>query len=151
MNYVLDTNIVLLSLLNPVFANDFERTYQPILNRMIISVVSNGELESLAIQRKWGNKRKQNLRDTLIDYLIHPIKVKSIIDMYAQIDAYSQGKLIDKPLPHGMSSRNMGKNDVWIAATAAITNSTLITTDKDFNHLHSVFFEVDLIDISTYY
>ncbi len=29
----------------------------------------------------------------------------------------------------------MGKNDLWIAATASIYNVQLITTDKDFDHL----------------
>ena len=29
----------------------------------------------------------------------------------------------------------MGKNDVWIAATAKVSGTTLLTTDGDFNHL----------------
>jgi tRNA(fMet)-specific endonuclease VapC len=32
----------------------------------------------------------------------------------------------------------MGKNDVWIAATAKATDVVLLTTDKDFDHLHDV-------------
>jgi len=39
----------------------------------------------------------------------------------------------------------MGKNDLWIAATALLTNSKLITTDSDFRHLDDTFFEVILI------
>lgn len=35
-----------------------------------------------------------------------------------------------------MSSRNMGKNDLWVAATTLVTNATLITTDGDFDHLN---------------
>ena len=31
-----------------------------------------------------------------------------------------------------MTARNMGKNDVWIAATAYVLRATLVTTDKDF-------------------
>ena len=30
----------------------------------------------------------------------------------------------------------MGKNDLWIAATAKATGATLLTTDKDFDHLY---------------
>lgn len=41
----------------------------------------------------------------------------------------------------------MGKNDLWIAATAHVTQSILITTDLDFNHLHKTFFEVAHIQI----
>jgi predicted nucleic acid-binding protein len=39
----------------------------------------------------------------------------------------------------------MGKNDLWIAATATVFQATLLTTDKDFNHLHNVFFKVEYI------
>jgi len=36
----------------------------------------------------------------------------------------------------------MGKNDVWIAATAALLGLKLVTTDGDFDHPHEVFFDV---------
>lgn len=29
----------------------------------------------------------------------------------------------------------MGQNDMWIAATAKATGATLLTTDRDFDHL----------------
>lgn len=68
-----------------------------------------------------------------------------MLDVYAEIDAYSQGKHLDKK--HGLSSRNMGKNDLWIAATALVTNSTLITTDKDFDHLDPEFIKVKRYEV----
>ena len=34
-----------------------------------------------------------------------------------------------------MSARNMGKNDLWIAATALYFDMVLHTTDNDFDHL----------------
>ena len=46
-------------------------------------------------------------------------------------------------LSKGLTSRNMGKNDLWIAATAAVTQSKLLTTDGDFDHLNGSF--IDLI------
>jgi predicted nucleic acid-binding protein len=49
-----------------------------------------------------------------------------------------------------MSARNMGKNDLWIAASAMIAQGTLITTDKDFNHLHETLIKVDYIDIKEF-
>ncbi|MBK9016619.1 MAG: PIN domain-containing protein [Saprospiraceae bacterium] len=49
-----------------------------------------------------------------------------------------------------MSARNMGKNDLWIAATAHATQATLLTTDMDFNHLDGVFFDLERIDIQQY-
>ena len=45
-----------------------------------------------------------------------------------------------------MTARNMGKNDLWIAATTAATNTVLLTADKDFDHLDKVFFSVIKID-----
>jgi tRNA(fMet)-specific endonuclease VapC len=39
----------------------------------------------------------------------------------------------------------MGKNDLWIASTAALLGLKLITSDADFNHLHDVFIEVECL------
>jgi predicted nucleic acid-binding protein len=61
------------------------------------------------------------------------INFEEVIKKYAQIDAYSQGKL--KKSRGNFSSRNMGKNDIWIAATASVFDLKLVTTDKDFEHL----------------
>lgn len=38
-------------------------------------------------------------------------------------------------IPNKLSSRNMGKNDLWIAATALYFDFPLHTTDNDFDHL----------------
>jgi len=37
----------------------------------------------------------------------------------------------------------MGKNDLWITATAHVTNATLLTMDKDFQHLKDVYLELE--------
>jgi tRNA(fMet)-specific endonuclease VapC len=73
-------------------------------------------------------------------FVITDINIESIIRQYAEIDAYSQGTLTGKPL--GISARNMGKNDLWIAATASALDLTLLTTDKDFEHLNGVFLDL---------
>jgi predicted nucleic acid-binding protein len=36
----------------------------------------------------------------------------------------------------------MGKNDLWIAATAAITESKLMTTDGGFDHLNGTYLDL---------
>lgn len=41
--------------------------------------------------------------------------------------------LISQAHPEG--ARNMGKNDLWIAASAKAAGATLLTTDGDFDHL----------------
>jgi len=77
--------------------------------------------------------------------IVIDINSEDVIETYADIDAYSQGKLKENPLP--MSSRNMGKNDLWIAASSKVTNSTLLTTDKDFQHLHGKYFRVVIVEL----
>ncbi len=115
-------------------------------NIPLISVVSKGELYSLAIQFGWGEQKRQDLETILRRIPSVDINTDRIIRRYAEIDAYSQGKDRTKPLPDGVSSRNMGKNDIWIAATGSTLNATLLTTDKDFDHLNGVFLNVVYID-----
>jgi tRNA(fMet)-specific endonuclease VapC len=40
----------------------------------------------------------------------------------------------------------MGKNDLWIAATASVLKARLLTTDHDFDHLDGIFLDVLYID-----
>ena len=40
----------------------------------------------------------------------------------------------------------LGKNDLWIAATAHVTGATLLTTDKDFDHLAGQFLKREWVD-----
>lgn len=113
-------------------------------NTLIISVVSIGEAKSLAIQRKWGKDKINKLEYLLKKLLIADINVTKVIERYAEIDAYSQGKLESKK--GKFSSRNMGKNDIWIASTASVLTAKLITTDQDFRHLDKEY--LDLIEIN---
>jgi hypothetical protein len=59
-----------------------------------------------------GSSKVGQMQEVLNRFIIHPIKAKDILTAYARIDAYSQGKLEGKPLPIGVSARNMGKNDL---------------------------------------
>jgi len=112
-------------------------------NRNLISIVSVGELKSLSLRNNWGERRNQELDDALKDFITVDIRYMPIVMKYAEIDAFSQGKLKDKPLK--MSSRNMGKNDLWIAATASLANARLITFDQDFEHLNKTYLELILM------
>ena len=144
MKYVLfDTNVVVGMVRNDAFEAHLDEVYPYDANKILLSVVSQGELQSLAIQWKWGYKKLMRLEYLITRFVVYPIKVQTIIQAYAQIDAFSQGKLPDKPMPKGTSARNMGKNDLWIAATAAVLEATLLTTDNDFEHLSSRFFQVE--------
>ena len=54
------------------------------------------------------------------------------------------GSRADANWPEG--ARNMGKNDIWIAATALHTGLPLLTTDEDFRFLDGVLLQVFWID-----
>jgi tRNA(fMet)-specific endonuclease VapC len=150
MTYVLDTNILLQIIReNDTFADllDNYELFSP-SNETYISIVTVGELRSIARQNSWGLKKKKLLED--LSRLCQPVAIEKqlIVDAYAEIDAFSNGKLSENPLPKGMSARNMGKNDLWIAATTHVLEATLITTDGDFTHLKDVYMGLEYIQPS---
>ena len=111
---------------------------------LMISIVTKAEILSIAKQRKWGLRKITTLNGLLDELLIIPIDNEELIEAYVEIDAFSQGKLEYSSLM--MTSRNMGKNDLWIAATAYLTRSTLLTTDNDFEHLDPEYFRIDMLN-----
>lgn len=141
MNYVLDTNILIHILTGSEKGVDAQKRTQENNPYLIISIVTKAEITSIAMQRKWGKRKLSSLNSLLDEFLIIPIDNEEMVEAYAEIDAFSQGKLDGKPL--NQSSRNMGKNDLWIAATTYLTNSTLLTTDNDFEHLDSSYFPIE--------
>ena len=147
MNYILDTNILLIYLREKQLADIIDKQFQALSfpNIPIISVVTVGELKSLALQNNWGEIRMKRLNDFVKQFLIADINVETVIQRYAEIDAFSQGKLQNRPLQ--TSARNMGKNDLWIAATASILKAPLLTTDNDFSHLDNEFLKLLYINI----
>ncbi len=145
MRYVLDTNILLHYLRESELAASLDGQYDPLnpANDAILSVVSVGEIRAIAKINHWGKRRLDKIERLCEELLITDINSEDLIERYAEIDAFSQGKLTDKPL--STSSRNMGKNDLWIAATASVLNATLLTTDLDFSHLHKEYLDVEWV------
>ena len=113
-------------------------------NTPIISAVTIGEIRSIAIKNAWGDKRIKIVEKMLNELVVIDVRFDDLFDAYAEIDAFSQGKLPSRKST--FSARNMGKNDLWIAATTYITDSKLLTTDKDFDHLNGEYFEVIYIE-----
>lgn len=144
MKLLLDTNILINFIRSRQFKKRFVEKYGKD-NQLITSVVTVGELEAFALKQKWGQLKLNAIENLKQSLFIYPIRTQQIINQYAKIDAYSQNKLPEKPLK--ISARNMGKNDLWIAATASAYDMTLLTMDKDFEHLVGVFLEVDLVEI----
>jgi predicted nucleic acid-binding protein len=114
-------------------------------NISVASIITVGELYALAFKFGWGNVKKQKLKAVIAKYPVVNLD-NDIVRLYADIDAYSQGKHPDLKLPKGMSSRNMGDNDMWIAATGTKMKASLLTVDQDFQHLDGIFLNVIYID-----
>ena len=97
------------------------------------------------MQNNWGIKR-ENLLDLFLDQ-VNIVDISNFnVDIYTEIDAYSQiPNPAFKTYPFA-TPRNMGKNDLWIASLAALLGLQLITTYSDFDYLNNVFFDVRKID-----
>ena len=150
MNYLLDTNIVLIytreSPLTKLIDKDYDLFNEQ--NNLFISVVTVGELESIILQRNYGARKIKILENMLSKFSIIDINIGEIISKYGKIDAYSQGKL--KGRKSLFTSRNMGKHDLWIAATSSVYDLILITTDNDFDHLDKEYIKLEKIDVDKY-
>lgn len=127
MLHILDTNVLV----------NIIRKKSELPPYSAISIITVGELKAFATKRTWGYHKRLTLEKILSEIPIFGLEL-SLTDVYATIDAYSQGALISDPLPTGISARNMGKNDIWIAATALFYDAELHTSDNDFDHLPAI-------------
>jgi predicted nucleic acid-binding protein len=112
---------------------------------IIISVVTKAEMESFALQNQWGTKKTEKLEKLLENITVIDINQSdnTLLSKYSQVDSFSKGKGVDKEgVKLSGSARKMGKNDLWIAATASALDISLITTDGDFDHLNKAFIDV---------
>lgn len=106
-----------------------------------ISVVTMGEILSFGIQKNWGQTKLQSLNNLFSKLVVLDVNSNDVklLETYAETDSYSKNKLPTNPLGRSIT---MGKNDLWIAATAKVANATLLTTDGDFDHLNGVYLTV---------
>ena len=148
MSLLLDTNI-LLFISRTRDTDGFVDFINPDNSPLYLSVVSEAEIKSIALRNNWGAKRYEILHNFLDELNIVEID-QSYVNTYAQIDTYSQRsnpEFVSYPFD---TPRNMGKNDLWIAALAALLSFKLITTDDDFDHLHNVFFQVKKVGLNDF-
>ena len=150
MKYVFVTNVLIHLIRNSSTWQEIAKKHNPFdkSNQVFISFVSVAEILSIAKQVGWGNEKMKHLASSFSEMEIVTVSGNAddlLIQAYVEIDSYSQGKNPQIPLPKGISSRNMSKNDIWIASTAYALQAKLITTDKDFEHLDKVFVDIFLI------
>ena len=104
----------------------------------LLSVITRGEILAFADRNHWGETRRQRSDKFVAQCKVLPLEHPGIIEAYSELDMYSRSK-----------GRTMGDNDLWIAATARATGATLLTTDKDFDHLHPKLISREWIDPNT--
>ena len=114
------------------------------------SVVCQGELLALAEKRGWGEGRRDQLDKVLNGFPTLDINKPLILRAYAIIDAWTHGNSVASPgqTPPPKPAVPMTQNDLWIAATAHESKPTLLSTDKDFEHLNDVWIKFVYVDQS---
>jgi tRNA(fMet)-specific endonuclease VapC len=87
----------------------------------VVSIVTVGEVFSIVNQSPIGLSRRDRVDFALGYFELECLHEPDIIEDYARIDSFLT--------PRGQS---IGKNDLWIAATAIHHDCTLLTTDRDY-------------------
>lgn len=135
--YLLDTNILLAYVRRGDLFRRIEATYalSTVLPVPAISVVSEGEIRALAEEFSWGTAKRNVMETLLAGLTVFPLPFDNVIEKYVQASEFSR-----------RAGRVLGKNDLWIAATAIATQTTLLTTDKDFDVFSPVLLARDWIN-----
>jgi len=137
--YLLDTSVLLVLVRGNTLGQKINEKFQltQMKNRALISIVTHGEIWVLARRGKWGEKKSATLQNALDNLVTVDLSHPEIIDAYVEIELLSQSET--------GGARNMGKNDLWIAACATASGAELITLDRDFEHLSGLM-TVHLVD-----
>ncbi len=146
MAIFIDTNIIIEIMRDTSKEELLLKYFNPSNEVFLISYVSVAEINSIAMQKEWGVPRMEKLQKFLDDSEILEITGDAILRRYVEIDAFSQGKNPNIKLKG--SAKNMGKNDLWIAATASVFDVLLITTDADYDHLDNILLKVKKIPLN---
>jgi len=133
---LLDTNIVLYLLRGKAAGQWIKQNYQldTRMERPLVSMISVGEILAIAERQNYGPKKRVKLHSLLENLVVVEIKFP-IAQEYARIQAILQGQ-----------GTPIGENDTWIAATAAATASSLLTSDHHFEKLPPGLINVEIID-----
>ena len=142
MTLVLDTNVFIEYVREGAKMQYLEEQFAPFAsgNTTYVSIVTVAELYAFADHRRWGPVKWEKMYKLLSEVRAIEISSEEIIEAYRAVEAYSRNPSHDRHREG--SSIIMGKNDIWIAATAKLLGARLLTSDSDFDHLHPDFIEV---------
>lgn len=141
--FLLDTSILVHYVRNDALSQRIEAAYSLMTaaSTPLISVVSEGEIRALARELGWGSTKRRALENLLRYFTVIPLPFADVVERYVEVSEHSRrsgrvlGKNDLKRLRHIVRRYCMAVGLTWIAATATATGATLLTTDKDFDHL----------------
>jgi tRNA(fMet)-specific endonuclease VapC len=142
--YLLDTNVVLHLVRGNAVGKELAAAFGLLnnVNRLLISIVSHGELLLLAARNKWGAEKRAALENALDNLVAVDLNDKAVLSAYVEVQQYS------RQAPGG--SRELNANDAWIVACAKAADATLLTTDRDFSHLKAPDWPVQFFDMASF-
>ena len=137
ISFMPDTSILVHFARNDALAQSIEQEYALLKPSDLhsVSVVTMGEIRALAALRDWGDTKWQRVDELLARCQVIWIDTEEILNAYAELNIFSI-----------RAGRPIGDNDLWIAAAARVTGATLLTTDKDFDHLYPNYILLQWID-----
>ncbi len=138
--YLLDTSVILPLVRGNQLGRHIDQRFglRSTSQRPLVSVISLGEVRVLAKRNDWGDAKLDALEHALDNLVVIDINHPAVIEAYVQLDLLSQS--------HPDGARNMGKNDLWIAACSKAAGATLLTVDNDFSHLIPGHLDSEVID-----
>jgi len=127
--YLLDTGVLLALIRGNDLGRHIDQTFglSSAKLRPLVSVVTHGEIWVLARRNSWGQDKRTSIETMLNNLVCVDINHPKVIEAYVEIDLFS--------CEHPPGSITMGKNDLWIAASARAACAYLLTCDNDFKHL----------------
>lgn len=91
--------------------------YRPHLDGelLVVSFMTVAELDRWGLERDWGGPRKQRMEEHLANFVVHPYD-REVCRKWAEVSDGARRK-----------GRPVGVADAWIAATAMIHGTSLVT------------------------
>jgi len=148
-SFVLDTGMLLGLVRNAPWAvwamSEFNLEDQDTM--VFTSVICRGEIFSLAEKLRWGATKRSKLEEVMNNCAVLYINDQFIPKAYAMIDAWTRGRdTHPDQAPPPKPALPMSQNDLWVAATAYVSESVLLSIDKDFNRLQDVWIDFIYVD-----
>lgn len=123
--YLLDTGILLHWVRGSKVATVVDGQFQlrTANFRPLICEVSLGEIEAFARSQKWGEQKRNKLKELKKELITVDISDGRVVDAYADLSSLA------KTNGWGIFQK---KNDLWVSAATRVSGATLLATDKDF-------------------